>query len=265
MAHEDDVHGAVPIGGNEVTAKAPTDAPEPSAARSWIDRCWRGLAIGAIAATPIWAVIVDRVALGNRPDSSDWALAIAVTCVLLGGVGLVFLGRAVSRTGLMGTGDAGQHEAPLESPAMLREVLASRDLFCPGCGYNLRGLQSDRCPECSREISASVSLVERETISRGMLIGAVLGATMFEASLAWFALEVLGLRWWWQNPAWYDSHWLASVILLVLGAALAILGLLALLAWACSARYQRSAVSFVMFCAMSQSLVAVLFVIRMLR
>ena len=26
------------------------------------------------------------------------------------------------------------------------------DLFCPDCGYNLRGLTSDRCPECGRDI-----------------------------------------------------------------------------------------------------------------
>lgn len=26
------------------------------------------------------------------------------------------------------------------------------DLFCPGCGYNLRGIESDKCPECGVEV-----------------------------------------------------------------------------------------------------------------
>lgn len=30
----------------------------------------------------------------------------------------------------------------------LREFLAARDVPCPGCDYNLRGLEDDRCPEC---------------------------------------------------------------------------------------------------------------------
>jgi predicted RNA-binding Zn-ribbon protein involved in translation (DUF1610 family) len=29
---------------------------------------------------------------------------------------------------------------------------AARELFCPECGYNLRGITSARCPECGTEI-----------------------------------------------------------------------------------------------------------------
>ncbi len=35
----------------------------------------------------------------------------------------------------------------------LLAFLATRDLACPGCGYNLRGLATPRCPECGRAIS----------------------------------------------------------------------------------------------------------------
>ena len=42
----------------------------------------------------------------------------------------------------------------------LRNYLATRDAACPSCGYNLRGLTSDRCPECHQEIALRVSLVE---------------------------------------------------------------------------------------------------------
>ncbi len=35
---------------------------------------------------------------------------------------------------------------------MLREFLAGRDVFCPQCEYNLRGLDQPRCPECGLAI-----------------------------------------------------------------------------------------------------------------
>ena len=42
----------------------------------------------------------------------------------------------------------------------LRRYLATRDLPCPGCRYNLRGLISDRCPECNQPLELQVSLAE---------------------------------------------------------------------------------------------------------
>ena len=36
------------------------------------------------------------------------------------------------------------------------------DLFCPHCDYNLRGLESNRCPECGREF-------DREKLSRSQI------------------------------------------------------------------------------------------------
>src|SRR3954469_21126167 len=35
-----------------------------------------------------------------------------------------------------------------------------RDVACPLCRYNLRGLTSARCPECGRELRLSVGLLE---------------------------------------------------------------------------------------------------------
>lgn len=32
----------------------------------------------------------------------------------------------------------------------LIEYLATHDAPCPGCGYNLRGLKANECPECAR-------------------------------------------------------------------------------------------------------------------
>ena len=44
--------------------------------------------------------------------------------------------------------------------AWLVEFLRDRDVPCPLCGYNLRRLDSARCPECGREIRLSVNLAE---------------------------------------------------------------------------------------------------------
>lgn len=35
----------------------------------------------------------------------------------------------------------------------LRLYLAERDAPCPGCGYNLRSLVTERCPECGRGVT----------------------------------------------------------------------------------------------------------------
>ena len=42
----------------------------------------------------------------------------------------------------------------------LFEFLRERDVPCPLCAYNLRGLTTSRCPECGRELRLSVGLSE---------------------------------------------------------------------------------------------------------
>jgi len=59
---------------------------------------------------------------------------------------------------------------------LIRAFLARRDVACPGCGYNLRGLAGTRCPECEREITLGVSRSEQGRW-RGpavVLLGAIL-------------------------------------------------------------------------------------------
>jgi hypothetical protein len=44
---------------------------------------------------------------------------------------------------------------------LLGQFLAGRDLLpCPNCGYNLRDLAGDRCPECGEELALRVQLSE---------------------------------------------------------------------------------------------------------
>lgn len=49
---------------------------------------------------------------------------------------------------------------PSSDEAALLDYLRARDVACPLCAYNLRGLTASRCPECGREIRLSVGLVE---------------------------------------------------------------------------------------------------------
>ena len=42
---------------------------------------------------------------------------------------------------------------------LLTSYLADRDVPCPRCGYNLRTLQSNQCPECGEELTLRVGLV----------------------------------------------------------------------------------------------------------
>ena len=43
---------------------------------------------------------------------------------------------------------------------VLRRFLADRDAPCPACSYNLRGLTSNRCPECNQSLMLQVALTE---------------------------------------------------------------------------------------------------------
>jgi hypothetical protein len=63
--------------------------------------------------------------------------------------------------------------APLdEPPDQLVTFLTERDEPCPGCGYNLRGLTTDRCPECHQRLALRVGLAEPRL---GVFIGGVVG------------------------------------------------------------------------------------------
>jgi hypothetical protein len=50
---------------------------------------------------------------------------------------------------------------PTRSQRLLAEYLADRDLACPNCAYNLRGLTTDRCPECGEPLRLELRGTER--------------------------------------------------------------------------------------------------------
>ncbi len=52
-------------------------------------------------------------------------------------------------------GDLGE-----SSGGELRLFLAERDVACPNCGYNLKGLTAGRCPECDQRLALQIALAE---------------------------------------------------------------------------------------------------------
>ncbi len=83
----------------------------------------------------------------------------------------------------------GEHD-PSEASA-LRHFLADRDAPCPGCGYNLRGLASDRCPECNNAVRLTVGLVDHGI---GSLVAAAIGLGACGAAAA-VLLGICGWLW----------------------------------------------------------------------
>lgn len=79
--------------------------------------------------------------------------------------------------------------------ARLAEFLADQDAPCPSCGYNLRGLRTDQCPECRQSLKLGVQLLEPNF---GTLLGflsglyAVAGAALIVAIVYVFASLIWG-------------------------------------------------------------------------
>lgn len=59
----------------------------------------------------------------------------------------------------------------MDDAKTLQVYLANRDVPCPNCSYNLRGLSTSRCPECNLEVSLRLELEEPHL--RALLVTAV--------------------------------------------------------------------------------------------
>ncbi len=68
----------------------------------------------------------------------------------------------------------------------LQALLKDRDCACPACGYNLRGLTGDTCPECGKTIDPSAILGRRDRVDYAWLIMLL----SFTAALPWSVLFV---------------------------------------------------------------------------
>ncbi len=83
--------------------------------------------------------------------------------------------------------------APIPSHSVvLREFLSDRDAPCPACGYNLRGLTGDRCPECSELLELRVGLVHAKLASFiATLVALAAGAGFSGLLLLYFFFVIL--------------------------------------------------------------------------
>ena len=67
-------------------------------------------------------------------------------------------------------------DAPTPSESdLLRSLLASRDIGCPVCAYNLRGSESRNCPECGANLDLRVGSTD---LKLGPWLVAVLGLAL---------------------------------------------------------------------------------------
>ena len=75
---------------------------------------------------------------------------------------------------------------------LLRLYLAERDITCPMCTYNLRGLEDEHCPECGETLSLTV---RPESYRYGAYITAVVGLAVgtgfFGIVFIWMAITTI--------------------------------------------------------------------------
>lgn len=70
----------------------------------------------------------------------------------------------------------------------LTDYLSDQDTPCPGCGYNLRGLEGDRCPECGERLELRIGLADSKLSQFiGGLIGLAAGLGFHGLFLIWVA------------------------------------------------------------------------------
>lgn len=101
----------------------------------------------------------------------------------------------------------------------LRNFLCQRDTACPSCGYNLRDLQGQRCPECGSELQLQVGMVDmKQAAPIAGLIVLSMGGGMNGLLLIYLLITVLtkGSR----GSFWWTFFWVNGTGFVVLGVAI---------------------------------------------
>jgi len=78
----------------------------------------------------------------------------------------------------------------------LRLFLATHDAACPGCGYALRGVQSEQCPECGRRLVLELEREWRSKAYQRVCLGGTLAGLMLNGGYSGMYLGglLLGYR-----------------------------------------------------------------------
>jgi hypothetical protein len=109
------------------------------------------------------------------------------------------------RNGVARTGTGLAIIRPVEpiAPDHLRHFLAARDIPCPACGYNLRDLAIDHCPECGEALFLAVRGLHEPT---GPALVRLLAAALPLGFNAIFtAIGVVGAAF---SHSWRPDDWL---------------------------------------------------------
>lgn len=108
------------------------------------------------------------------------------------------------------------HPDPPPEP-LLRQLLADRDVDCPVCRYNLRGLRSDHCPECGAHLDLRVGSID---LKLGPWLGLLLSVGLPFGFFAIFLLIILAFNLAGRMTTPAEIVWLFLLGTAVFGAAL---------------------------------------------
>lgn len=85
--------------------------------------------------------------------------------------------------------------SPVVEKGLLRQFLDGHDVGCPGCGYNLRDLPGERCPECGQDIVLDLQLAEpRQAALLTGLIGLSAGVGLNGLLVVYYLIILLLVR-----------------------------------------------------------------------
>ena len=90
---------------------------------------------------------------------------------------------------------------------MLRDYLADREVACPVCSYNLRGLDGNHCPECGARIDLRVGSID---LRLGPWLASVLSIALpmgFTGILALMA--TIGAQ---RSVSWRSGDWVILIV-----------------------------------------------------
>ncbi len=76
-----------------------------------------------------------------------------------------------------------------EGPSPLVEFMARHDVECPGCGYNLRGVRTNACPECGRTLLINELRTSKVVLRRWFIPAYIAALALAVLPMAvWFAI-----------------------------------------------------------------------------
>lgn len=78
----------------------------------------------------------------------------------------------------------------IEDAKLLARAVADRDMPCPKCSYNVRGIESDKCPECGARLALRLAVGDTYLPYKGPWFVAILGIAVPLVDIALRAMHV---------------------------------------------------------------------------